>query len=183
MPSLEPHAGNRARAQRVAAVVRTVALAAILFLPVAVFAGWLDRLTTARRRQAAARRRQCRAHSRMLLDMCRRCRPRSTSWRWQRKATQEGHWRFVNRAGEMFTVGTPDEMKRVVSVLYPEAKAGARLSLYMTEDTIFRDRAALKTLPANAELFVVVAARRAIASCGAPTARSSACSPRCVPIS
>ena len=71
------------------------------------------------------------------------------------QATQEGHWRFVNRAGEMFTVGTPDEMQRVVSVLYPEAKPGARLALYMTDDTVFRHRAAFKSLPASAELHMV----------------------------
>jgi hypothetical protein len=72
------------------------------------------------------------------------------------QGTQEGHWRFVNRAGEMFTVGTPDEMTRVVTVLYPEAKAGARVSLYMTEDTILRHRATLKALPPAAELHMVV---------------------------
>jgi hypothetical protein len=72
------------------------------------------------------------------------------------QGTQEGHWRFVNRVGEMFTVGTPDEMKRVVAVLYPEAKAGARIVLYMTEDTVFRHRATLKALPAGAELNMVV---------------------------
>ncbi len=75
------------------------------------------------------------------------------------QGTQEGHWRFVNRAGEMFTVGTPDEMKRVISVLYPEAKAGARVLLYMTEDTVFRHRAAVKALPASADLNMVVRGR------------------------
>ncbi|MBX9590345.1 MAG: hypothetical protein K2X43_13645 [Hyphomonadaceae bacterium] len=71
------------------------------------------------------------------------------------QATQEGHWRFVNRAGETFTAGTPDEMKRLVSVLHPEAKAGVRLAVYVPEDTIFAQRATLKGLPAGAELFVV----------------------------
>src|SRR5262245_29970148 len=33
------------------------------------------------------------------------------------QATQEGHWRFVNRAGETLTAGTPDEMKRVAPLL------------------------------------------------------------------
>jgi hypothetical protein len=75
------------------------------------------------------------------------------------QGTQEGHWRFVNRAGEMFTVGTPDEMKRVISVLYPEAKASARVLLYMTEDTVFRHRATLKALPAAADLNMVVRGR------------------------
>src|SRR5262245_32605193 len=63
------------------------------------------------------------------------------------QATQEGHWRFVNRAGETFTAGTPDEMKRVASVLLPDAKADAKLALYITEDTILLNRAALKELP------------------------------------
>ena len=39
------------------------------------------------------------------------------------QATQEGHWRFVNRAGETFTAGTPEELKRVTAVLLPDAKA------------------------------------------------------------
>jgi hypothetical protein len=72
------------------------------------------------------------------------------------QATQEGHWRFVNRAGETFTAGTPEEMKRVASVLLPDAKADAKLSLYVTEDTILINRAALKELPAGTELNVVV---------------------------
>jgi hypothetical protein len=75
------------------------------------------------------------------------------------QGTQEGHWRFVNRAGEMFTVGTPDEMKRVIAVLYPEAKAGARVALYMTEDTVFRHRTTLQSLPAGAELNMMTAGR------------------------
>ena len=72
------------------------------------------------------------------------------------QATQEGHWRFVNRAGETFTAGTPDEMKRVASVLLPDAKADAKLTLYVTEDTILLNRAALKELPTGTELNVVV---------------------------
>jgi hypothetical protein len=71
------------------------------------------------------------------------------------QGTQEGHWRFVNRTGEMFTVGTPEEMQRVVTVLYPEARPGVRVALYMTEDTVFRHGAAFKALPANAEIHMV----------------------------
>ena len=71
------------------------------------------------------------------------------------QATQEGHWRFVNKAGETFTAGTPEELKRVATVLLPEAKADAKLSLYVTEDTVFQHRAALKDLPKGTELFVV----------------------------
>src|SRR5436189_4207356 len=71
------------------------------------------------------------------------------------QATQEGHWRFVNRAGETFTAGTPEELKRVAGVLLPETKADAKLSLYLTEDTVFQHRAALKDLPKGTELYVV----------------------------
>lgn len=72
------------------------------------------------------------------------------------QATQEGHWRFVNAAGETFTAGTPEELKRAAAVLLPEAKADARLLLYVTEDTVFQNRAALKDLPRGTEVSVVV---------------------------
>ena len=41
-------------------------------------------------------------------------------------------------------------------MLLPDAKADAKLSLYVTEDTILLNRAALKDLPAGTELYVVV---------------------------
>ena len=72
------------------------------------------------------------------------------------QSTQEGHWRFVNKAGETFTAGTPEELKRVAAVLLPDAKPDAKLSLYVTQDTVFQNRAALKELPKNTELFVVI---------------------------
>jgi hypothetical protein len=72
------------------------------------------------------------------------------------QATQEGHWRFVNRSGETLTAGTPDEMKRVAPLLLPEAKGDVKLSLYVTEDSIFLYRGALKDLPVGTELNVVV---------------------------
>src|SRR6476620_3141557 len=71
------------------------------------------------------------------------------------QATQEGHWRFVNRAGETFTARTPEELKRVAGVLVPETNADAKLSLYLTEDTVFQHRSALKDLPKGTELYVV----------------------------
>jgi hypothetical protein len=72
------------------------------------------------------------------------------------QATQEGHWRFVNRAGETLTAGTPEEMKRVAALLLPEAKGSVKLSLYVTEDTVFLYRAGLKDLPAGTDVNVVV---------------------------
>jgi hypothetical protein len=139
----------------VVAVVRSLALAAILFLPVAVFAGWLDKVSTTAEKAgsrvvagSAGALEKAAQHVKSLPA-------KMEGVALAAQATQEGHWRFVNKTGEMFTAGTPDEMKRAVSVLHPEAKPGVRLSLYVTDDTIFNTRAALKTLPANAELFVV----------------------------
>ena len=94
------------------------------------------------------------------------------------QATQEGHWRFVNKAGETFTAGTPDELKRVASVLLPEAKANAKLSLHVTPDTVFQHRAALKELPKSAELLVVLG-DESYRILSVPKAPASGCSLRC----
>lgn len=147
MPTLESSRSRTARLRGRAFVVALLAL-------VAAVAGWLGT------RGAMAEQDGVPRHASAALEQA--------AWYMMslpRKAgavalaaqgTQEGHWRFVNRAGEMFTVGTPDEMKRVISVLYPEAKAGARVSLYLTEDTVYRHRATLGSLPARAELNMVV---------------------------
>jgi hypothetical protein len=125
-------------------------------LSVSAQAGWLSRLAGTAEHGAAARVARkgatldhAAAHLKALPD-----RPDGIALAAQ--ATQEGHWRFVNKAGETFTAGTPDELKRVVSVLLPEAKPDAKLSLYVTPDTAFQHRAALKDLPKSAELFVVL---------------------------
>ena len=69
--------------------------------------------------------------------------------------TPEGHWKFANRDGEVFTAATPDELARVKSTLAPGAAADESLALYLSEDTVFARRALLKDLP-EAELYVVV---------------------------
>jgi len=71
-------------------------------------------------------------------------------------ATPEGHWKFVNREGEIFTAGTPDELQRAVPTLLPDAPKDAKLALYLTEDTVFGERALFKDLPEGAALHVVV---------------------------
>jgi hypothetical protein len=71
------------------------------------------------------------------------------------QATQEGHWIFVNRAGETMTAATPQELARVPALLLPEAKPDVKLSLYVTEDTVLEHHAALKDLPKGSEIFVV----------------------------
>jgi len=72
-------------------------------------------------------------------------------------ATPEGHWQFVNRDGETFTVGTTDEMSRVLPTLAPDAVASGhgKLTLYVSEDSVFANRAALDQIPHDADLYVV----------------------------
>jgi hypothetical protein len=69
-------------------------------------------------------------------------------------ATPEGHWTFVNREGQTFTAGTADELKRVGSALTPEAGEG-KLTLYLSEDSVFTNKQHLDKLPKDADLYVV----------------------------
>lgn len=70
-------------------------------------------------------------------------------------ATPEGHWKFVNRDGEVFTAATPEELQRVLPTLLPEAAPGSKLGIYLSEETLFGDRALLKELPSSATLYLV----------------------------
>ncbi len=70
--------------------------------------------------------------------------------------TPEGHWKFANREGQLFTAATPDELARVRTALAPESAPGENLALYLSEETVFRSRTALKELPADADLHIVV---------------------------
>jgi hypothetical protein len=73
-------------------------------------------------------------------------------------ATPEGHWKFVNRDGDVYTAGTPEELQRVIPTLLPDAAPGGNLGIYLSEDTLFRDHGLLKDLPAGAKLFIVAGA-------------------------
>ncbi|MGE0023047.1 MAG: hypothetical protein AB7S70_05370 [Hyphomicrobium sp.] len=70
--------------------------------------------------------------------------------------TPEGHWKFANREGTVFTAATPEELARVGATLAPEAAPGGKLALYLSEDTVFAERASLKALPEDADLHLVV---------------------------
>jgi hypothetical protein len=70
-------------------------------------------------------------------------------------ATPEGHWQFVNREGQVFTAGTADEMKRVLPALSPGATSEGKLTLYLSEDSVFANRHALEKLPKDADLHLV----------------------------
>jgi hypothetical protein len=68
------------------------------------------------------------------------------------EASGEGHWSFVNAAGERFTTASAEELKRLLPALAPEAtKPGSRLRLVLTEDTVFRYRQQLQELPLASE--------------------------------
>ena len=64
----------------------------------------------------------------------------------------EGHWTFVNRAGQRFTAANADEMSRLSNVLLPDGPGPAGLTVYLTESTVFTHRSALKDLPRGARL-------------------------------
>ena len=105
------------RLGRLGALPRTVALAVVLLLPVAVVAGWFERIVGSTIRTGSpippALENAVR-HVRGLPG-------RSDVVALAAQGTPDGHWRFVNKAGEMLTVGLPEEMKRVVPVLSPSA--------------------------------------------------------------
>src|SRR5262245_2315407 len=131
-----------------------VLLASLLLWPVSAEANWLgtlvgraSELVRAPSARATRALERAAAHIRSLAS-----KPDATVL--AAEATPEGHWRFVNRVGETITAGTPEEMKRVVSLLVPDAKPDARLTLYLTEESVFARRAALKELPRGAELNV-----------------------------
>lgn len=70
-------------------------------------------------------------------------------------AGAEGHWTFLNRRGDTFTVGTPEEMKRVVAALAPDADPKAVLTIHLSAETVFERAAILKELPSGSRLTLV----------------------------
>ena len=103
-------------------------LGAFVLAPSIAAADWLSTLVgTARRVAAEAPSASTRAldkvaaHVRAPASQAGRDRARGPGH-------PEGHWRFVSKAGETITAGTPAEMRRVASLLVPEAKAEARLN-------------------------------------------------------
>ncbi len=150
-----PQAGASRPSALLSVIARSLILGAILFLPVALLAGWLDRIAAPQQTPEKAAARPAPGSFETVIAHVKGLPASSDTAALAAEATPEGHWRFVNRAGEIFTVGTPDEMRRVLPVLYPRAKANARSAIYVAAFTAVAHRAAFKTLPAGAELFVV----------------------------
>lgn len=75
--------------------------------------------------------------------------------------TPEGHWKFTNRDGEVFTAASAEEMSRVLPTLLPDhAPGGPRpVRLYLSEDTVFQRPTMIEGLPGNLELHLLTAKR------------------------
>ena len=146
--------GSRARAVRGQAAARVLAACLTLSIlgAVASEAGWLDTLIALGEPSHPDGNGALERLAARLRDTPAAASPAALA----AQATPEGAWRFANRAGEIRTAGTPDEMRRVASVLLPEVGADARLAIYLDEDTVFRHPAALANLPKAGELNVVV---------------------------
>jgi hypothetical protein len=64
------------------------------------------------------------------------------------EVSQEGHWTFANSKAERFTTASPEELKRVLPTLAADAaQPGVRLTLIVTGETVFRQRAHFLALP------------------------------------
>ncbi len=148
--------GTRARTS--APVTLLLLLALLLVLPGAAHASWLSKLVGAAETAAPRAARHGVGAMDGVAAHIKALPAKADGAVLGAQATQEGHWRFVNKAGETFTAGTPDELKRVTTVLLPDAKPDLKLTLYVTEDTIFLYRTGLRDLPKGTELFVVVGA-------------------------
>lgn len=153
--------GSRTRRGfRVAVLGALLALAASALVPFAANANWLTKLAREAGEAGGSGAGKvgklglgtldnAATHIRTLPDTARRVVLAA-------EATAEGHWRFVNRAGEVFTAGTPDEMGRIVQALAPDKAGDSRLALYLSEEAAFGPRAHLDALPRSAELHLVV---------------------------
>lgn len=75
------------------------------------------------------------------------------------RVTGQGHWTFVNRAGQHFTAANKAEMARVGPILFPESAEPLALTVYLTETAVFLYRDQLGALPANARLRLVIGER------------------------
>ena len=67
------------------------------------------------------------------------------------RVSQEGHWTFINAAGETFTAASDVEVKRGLEILLPALGEG-RPTVILTGDSIFERPAFLAQLPKGATL-------------------------------
>lgn len=67
------------------------------------------------------------------------------------RVSPEGHWTFVNMAGETFTAANAGEIKRGIDILLPDA-GSRRLLMVLTADSVFERGPLLAQLPKTADL-------------------------------
>lgn len=74
--------------------------------------------------------------------------------------TAQGHWTFVNQAGQRFTAASPSEMARVYPSLAPDiATRPAPVIIYVTRSSVFRHGEHLAQLPSGARLRLLIDGR------------------------
>ena len=72
-------------------------------------------------------------------------------------ATPEGHWQFVTRTGDVYTAGTPDELKRAGAAVLPDNAGGfTNATLVLSRDSLFAGRDVLRNLPAAKDQRVAI---------------------------
>lgn len=72
-------------------------------------------------------------------------------------ANAQGHWQFATLAGDVYTAGTPDELKRAALVIAPDAPDGfASRTLVLSQASLFAGASVLKDLPVAKSIVVAV---------------------------
>jgi hypothetical protein len=72
-------------------------------------------------------------------------------------ANAQGHWQFATLAGDVYTAGTPDELKRAARVMAPDASDGfAGRTLVLSQASLFAGVNVLKDLPVAKSIVVAV---------------------------
>jgi hypothetical protein len=75
-------------------------------------------------------------------------------------ATEVGHWRLANRAGELFTAAGRNELAQALRTLVPDREGKPeKLHIHLTPDSLFRHGNSLAELPATAALSIVIDGR------------------------
>jgi hypothetical protein len=72
-------------------------------------------------------------------------------------ANAQGHWQFATLAGDVYTAGTPDELKRAARTMAPDAPDGfAGRTLVLSQASLFAGASVLKDLPVAKSIVVAV---------------------------
>ena len=146
---------------RVAQILRSLAALVALGLlfgavsPGAVYAGWLTKLVREAGEAGGDVSKRGLGQLDEALGQLKRLPPGASRGAVVATVGAEGHWTFVNRAGQRFTAANADEMARLPGVLFPDGPGPAGLTVYLPEQAVFARRSALNELPRGARLRLV----------------------------